>query len=126
MRRAGCVALALFGGTLACAEWVGPSLGRPGLAIVPLVSVPVLGGGTVLVDDLDSLRVVVHLAVQGRTTGVVIDTSVGVDEAGNAALTVPVLVVGSAQTFAVALQGIRPFRASARATVQFSTWGTIR
>ena len=46
---------------------------------------------------LDSLRVVVHLAVQGRTTGVVIDTSVGVDEAGNAALTVPVLVVGSAR-----------------------------
>jgi hypothetical protein len=107
VRRGGCVALALFGGTLACAEWAGPSLGRSGLAIVPVVSVPVLGGGTVLVDDLDSLRVVVHLAVQGRTTGVVIDTSVGVDEAGNAALTVPVLVVGSAQTFAVVLQGIR-------------------
>ena len=107
MRRGGWVALMVLGGALACVEWAGPSLGGPRLAIVPLVSVPVLGAGTVLVDDLDALRVVVRSSSQGRAPGVVADTTVPVDQAGNAGVTVPVLVAGAAQTFLVDLQGIR-------------------
>ena len=100
------VAVVLLGATLACAEWAGPGLGGPGLSIVPLVSVPVLDSGTVLVDDLDALRVVVRSSSQGRVPGVVADTTVPVDGGGNAGVTVPVLV-NVAQTFLVDLQGIR-------------------
>ena len=101
------VAVVLLGGTLACAEWAGAGLGGARLSIAPLVSVPVLGSGTVLVDDLDALRVVVRSSSQGGAPGVVADTTVPVDEGGNAGVTVPVLVTGAAQTFLVALQGIR-------------------
>src|SRR6266516_7745027 len=45
VRRGAWVALALLGGTLACAEWGGRGLGGPRLWIVPLVSVPVLTAG---------------------------------------------------------------------------------
>src|SRR5439155_214302 len=106
VRRARWVGFALLGGALACAEWAGPGLGGPGLSIAPLVSVPVLDSGTVLVDDLDALRVVVRSSSQGRVPGVVADTTVPVDGGGNAGVTVPVLV-NVAQTFLVDLQGIR-------------------
>jgi Bacterial Ig-like domain (group 2) len=90
---------------LGCAEWAGPQLGGggPRFSIVPVVSLPGLGGGTVLVDDLDALRVVVRTAKQIA----VADTTVPVDGAGNATLTVPVLTAGGSQTYQVNLQGIR-------------------
>ncbi|HVH67272.1 MAG TPA: Ig-like domain-containing protein [Gemmatimonadales bacterium] len=73
--------------------------------MVPVLSVVGLGGdgGTVLFDDLDVLRVIVRTSTQAA----VVDTSVPVDQAGDAMLTVPVLAAGSAQTYQVGLQGIR-------------------
>ena len=98
------------GGGVACAEWAGRALGGggggggSGLSVVPVFAVVGLGGGgTVLFDDLDVLRVIVRSSTQAT----VVDTSVPVDEAGNATLTVPVLAAGSAQTYQVSLQGIR-------------------
>ncbi|HEX4628377.1 MAG TPA: Ig-like domain-containing protein [Gemmatimonadales bacterium] len=93
-------------GALACAEWAGPGFGGggSGLSVVPVFSVVGLGGGgTVLFDDLDVLRVIVRTSTQAA----VVDTSVPVDAAGNATLTVPVLAAGSAQTYQVSVQGIR-------------------
>ena len=119
MTRRGWVALTVLGGALGCVEWAGPALGRPGLVIVPLVSPgPGSGGATVLFDDLDRLHVTVTPAVAvigvgqvARATtvpgGAVVDTTVAVDAAGNAALTVRVPVVGAAQTYQVLLEGFR-------------------
>src|SRR5207249_412430 len=93
-------------GMVACAEWAGSELGGPRLSIVPLIAIG-SGTGTVLLDDLDQLHV---LVVPISSTGVgraVIDTTVPVDAAGNATLTVPVVVVGKAQPFEVTLEGIR-------------------
>jgi len=93
-------------GMVACAEWAGSELGGPTLSIVPLIAVGT-GTGTVLLDDLDQLHV---LVVPISSTGVgraVGDTTVPVDVAGNATLTVPVVVVGKAQPFEVTLEGIR-------------------
>lgn len=118
--------VAAVGGLLACTEWAGPRLGGPRLSIVPVFSTNGVtaggaGGGTLLLDDLDQLRVIVlpstplltgqvattAPAAATRTPGAVVDTTVPVDAAGNAELTVPVLVVGAAQAFLVELQGIR-------------------
>src|SRR3989454_6733252 len=93
-------------GMVACAEWAGSELGGPTLSIVPLIAIGT-GTGTVLLDDLDQLHV---LVVPISSTGVgraVGDTTVPVDAAGNATLTVPVVVVGRAQPFQVTLEGIR-------------------
>ena len=93
-------------GMVACAEWAGSELGGPTLSIVPLIAIGT-GTGTVLLDDLDQLHV---LVVPISSTGVgraVGDTTVPVDAAGNATLTVPVVVVGKAQPFEVTLEGIR-------------------
>ena len=99
---------ALASGMVACAEWAGSELGGPRLSIVPLIGI---GSGTVLLDDLDQLHVVVvpisSVAVPARLPGAVVDTTVPVDAAGDATLTVPVLVIGKAQPFQVTLQGIR-------------------
>src|SRR6266853_1763855 len=89
----------------ACAEWAGSELGGPRLSIVPLIG---LGPGTVLLDDLDQLHVVVvPISSAGVPLGAVVDTTVPVDAAGGATLTVPVVVIGRAQPFQVTLQGIR-------------------
>ena len=100
--------LAVTGGMVACAEWAGSALGGPRLSIVPLIGI---GPGTVLLDDLDRLRVVVvPISSAGGVPplpGAVVDTTVPVDAAGNATLTVPVVVIGKAQPFEVSLQGIR-------------------
>src|SRR5438046_5635735 len=93
--------LVVSSGTVACAEWAGSELGGPKLSIVPLIGI---GSGTVLLDDLDQLHVVV---VPISSAGAVVDTTVPVDAAGNATLTVPVVVIGRAQPFEVSLQGIR-------------------
>ena len=93
-------------GMVACAEWAGSELGGPTLSIVPLIAIGT-GTGTVLLDDLDQLHVLVvpiSSAGVGRAVG---DTTVPVDAAGNATLTVPVVVVGKAQPFEVTLEGIR-------------------
>src|SRR5207249_2919766 len=85
--RRGWLALATLGTLLACAEWAGPELagGGPRLALVPVFSVT---AGTVLFNDLDRLRVVV--TGSGARAGVVVaDTTVPVDTAGDATLTVP-------------------------------------
>jgi hypothetical protein len=95
------LALAVTGGIVACAEWAGSELGGPHLSIVPLIGI---GSGTVLLDDLDQLHVVV---VPISSAGAVVDTTVPVDAAGNATLTVPVVVIGRAQPFEVSLRGIR-------------------
>jgi len=99
---------ALASGMVACAEWAGSELGGPRLSIVPLIGI---GSGTVLLDDLDQLHVVVvpisSVGVPARLPGAVVDTTVPVDAAGDATLTVPVLVIGKAQPFQVTLQGIR-------------------
>src|SRR5207249_11580576 len=50
------LALAILGGGVACTEWAGSELGGPKLSIVPLIGI---GSGTVLLDDLDRLHVVV-------------------------------------------------------------------
>lgn len=116
MTRRQLLVLACAGGALACAEWAGPALGGPRLSIVPVFSAgAAAGGGTVLVNDLDRLHVIVlpssPLAAPGRaatrTPGAVVDTTVAVDASGNATITVPVLVAGSAETFLVQLEGIR-------------------
>lgn len=99
--------VAAAGGLLACAEWAGPALGGPRLSIVPVFGIVGLGGGVVLLDDLDVLRVVVRSSSQTRAPVVVADTTVPVDEAGNATVTVPVVVVGSAETYLIDVQGIR-------------------
>ncbi len=66
------------------------------------------GAGTVLLNDLDQLRVVVTGSGGARAGVVVADTTVPVDAAGNATLTVPVLLLGgTAQLYNVQLQGIR-------------------
>jgi hypothetical protein len=108
--------LGVTSGMVACAEWAGFELGGPRLSIVPLISI---GSGTVLLDDLDQLHVVVvpissvgvPLGGPGRAAtplpGAVIDTTVAVDAAGDATLTVPVVVIGRAQPFQVTVQGIR-------------------
>lgn len=108
--------LALTGGMVACAEWAGSELGGPRLSIAPLIAI---GSGTVLLDDLDQLHVVVvpissvgvPVGAPGRAAtrvpGAVVDTTVPVDAAGDATLTVPIVVIGRAQPFQVTLQGIR-------------------
>ncbi|HEU5259929.1 MAG TPA: hypothetical protein VFU41_00750 [Gemmatimonadales bacterium] len=106
MNRPRAVLLAL-GAAVACAEWAGPALGRPGLAIVPVFATaqPQVPGAGVLVSDLDRLRVIVRKL---PAASVVADTAVAVDADGNAVLTVPVLVLGGTPTsFEVALEGIR-------------------
>ncbi len=96
---------ALTSGMVACAEWAGSELGGPRLSIVPLIGI---GSGTVLVDDLDKLHVVVApISSVGVPLGAVVDTTVPVDAGGDATLTVPVVVIGRAQPFQVTLQGIR-------------------
>ncbi len=116
MTRRGWLVLACAGGALACAEWAGPALGGPRLSIVPVFSTSATaGGGTLLLDDLDRLRVIVLPSSLGlapgqaatRAPGAVVDTIVPVDAAGNATITIPLLVVGSAQTYLVQLEGIR-------------------
>ena len=85
----------------ACAEWAGPRLGGASLSIVPVLAAT----GETLVNDLDRLRVIVR---QLPARALVADTSVGVDAAGNARVTVPILVVGIVPTsFEVSLEGIR-------------------
>ena len=110
------LALAVSGGLVACAEWAGSELRGPQLSIVPLIAI---GSGTVLLDDLDQLHVVVvPISSAGilvgappraatRLPGAVVDTTIPVDAAGNATLSVPVMVIGRAQPFQVMLQGIR-------------------
>src|SRR3989441_220259 len=89
---------------IACAEWAGSELRGPQLSIVPLIAV---GSGTVLLDDLDQLHVVVVPISSAGVPGAVADTTVPVDAAGNATLTVPIVVIGRAQPFEVTLRGIR-------------------
>ena len=110
--------LAVSGGMVACAEWAGSELRGPQLSIVPLIAI---GSGTLLVDDLDQLHVVVvPISSAGvpigaprggraatRLPGAVVDTTVPVDAAGDATLTVSVVVIGRAQPFQVTLEGIR-------------------
>lgn len=98
------LALAVAGGTVACAEWAGSELGGPRLSIVPLIGI---GSGTVLLDDLDQLHVVIVPISSTGVPGAVVDTTVPVDAAGNATLTVPIVVIGRAQPFQVTLEGIR-------------------
>ena len=94
-----------FGAMLACAEWAGPELGRPQFSVVPVFGA---GAGTVLLNDLDQLRVVVTGSGGARAGVVVADTTVAVDATGNAVLTVPVLLLGgTTQLYDVQLQGIR-------------------
>lgn len=108
MRRRAWLLLGTAGAVLACPDWRGgPGLGGPGLSIVPVFTVVALGSGTLLLDDLDVVRVVVRSSSQTRAPVVVADTIVAVDEAGNAMLTVPVVVVGSAETYQIDVQGIR-------------------
>src|SRR2546425_8338576 len=90
---------------VACAEWAGSELGRPRLSIVPLIGI---GSGTVLLDDLDQLHVVVvPISSVGVPLGAVVDTTVPVDAAGDATLTVPVVVIGRGQPVQGTLHGIR-------------------
>src|ERR1700704_2625486 len=94
--------LAVTSGVLACAEWAGSELGGPRLSIAPLIAI---GSGTVLLDDLDHLHVVVvpisSVGAATRVLGAVVDTTVPVDAAGDATLTVPIVVIGRAQPFQV-------------------------
>jgi len=96
--------LALSGGMIACAEWAGSELRGPQLSIVPLIAI---GSGTILLDDLDQLHVVVVPISSVGVPGAAVDTTVPVDAAGNATLGVPVVIIGRSQPFEVALQGIR-------------------
>jgi trimeric autotransporter adhesin len=96
--------LAVTCALVACAEWVGSELGGPRLSISPLLGI---GSGTVLLDDLDRLHVVVVPISSVGVPGAVVDTTVPVDAAGNATLRVPVMVIGRAQALEVTLQGIR-------------------
>jgi len=106
--------LAVSGGMIACAEWAGSELRGPQLSIVPLIAV---GSGTVLLDDLDQLHVVVVPISSAGVPGAVADTTVPVDAAGNATLTVPIVVIGRSQPFEVTL------RVSARAMASCCTRG---
>jgi hypothetical protein len=103
--------IAAAAGVLACAEWGGgPALGGTRLSIVPVFSTSPGGSGgaaTVLLDDLDRLRVIVSPSAPGLTAGAVVDTTVPVDAAGNATLSVRVVVTGALQTYVVQLEGIR-------------------
>jgi len=113
--------LLALGSAVACADWAGPRLRRPSLAIVPVFpgSQATVPAGDVLLSDLDRLRVIVRELPAGR---VVADTSVGVDAAGNAQVTVPVHVVGTAATlFEVSLEGIR----TSDGTVLYSGTDTV-
>src|SRR5256886_12978899 len=101
------LALVVAGGVFGCAEWAGPGPGGPRLSIVPVFGIVGLGGGIVLLDDLDVLRVVARSSSPTRAPVVVADTTVPVDEAGNATITVAVVVVGSANTYLIDVQGIR-------------------
>ena len=103
MSRQAVLALAAVGSLLACAEWAGPELGGPRLSLVPILG---SGGGTVLLNDLDRLHVLV-ISPAARAGIVVADTTVPVDSAGNARVTLPILLIGSAQTYTVQLEGIR-------------------
>src|SRR2546422_865284 len=117
--RRGWLALATLETLLACAEWAGPELagGGPRLAVVPVFSA---SAGTVLFNDLDRLRVVV--TGSGARAGVVLaDTTVPVDTAGDATLTVPILLFGTTETYTVQLQGIR----SADGAVLYSGSDTV-
>src|SRR2546422_9748297 len=97
--------LAVTSGMVACAEWAGSALGGPRLSIVPLIGI---GSGTVLLDDLDQLHVVVvPISSVGVLPGAVVDTTVPVDAAGNATPTVPVVGIGRAQPVQVTVEGIR-------------------
>src|SRR3989441_9882419 len=97
--------LAAASGMVACAEWAGSALGGLRLSIVPLLGI---GSGTVLLDDLDQLHVVVMpISSVAALPGAVVDTTVPVDAAGDATLTVPIVVIGRAQPFQVTLEGIR-------------------
>jgi len=110
--------LVVSSGMVACADWAGSQLGGPRLSIVPLISV---GSGTVLLDDLDQLHVIVvpissvgvPIGAPGggraatRLPGAVVDTTVPVDAAGDAMLTVRVVVIGRAQPFQVTVEGVR-------------------
>jgi len=96
--------LAVTSGMVACAEWAGSELGGPKLSIVPLISI---GSGTLLLDDLDRLHVVVVPISSVGVPGAVVDTTVPVDAAGDATLTVPIVVIGRAQPFQVTVEGIR-------------------
>ena len=107
MRRRAWLLLATAGAVLACPEWAGPGLGGPRLSIVPVFTVVSVGSGFLLLDDLDVVRVVVRSSSQTRAPVVVADTTVAVDAAGNATLTVPVVVVASAETYQIDVQGIR-------------------
>src|SRR2546430_15671831 len=73
--------LAVASGMVACAEWAGSELGGPTLSIVPLIGI---GSGTVLLDDLDQLHVVVIPISSAGVPGAVADTTAPVDAAGNA------------------------------------------
>src|SRR5207247_96465 len=96
--------LAVSGGMVACAEWAGSELRGPQLSIVPLIAI---GSGTLLLDDLDQLHVVVVPISSAGVPGAVADTTVPVAAAGNATLSVPIVVIGRSQPFEVTLQGIR-------------------
>src|SRR2546425_12649589 len=96
--------LAVASGMVACAEWAGSELGGPTLSIVPLIGI---GSGTVLLDDLDQLHVVVIPISSAGVPGAVADTTAPVDAAGNATLTVPIVGMGGAQPVEGTLQGIR-------------------
>jgi Tol biopolymer transport system component len=117
MRRAW-LALGALGGVLACAEWAGPRLGGPRLSIVPVFSV---SSATVLVNDLDRLRIVLQSTAASRGAPPAVDTTVAVDTAGDAKVTLPVLLTGAAQTYTVQLQGIR----SADAAVLYTGFDTV-
>jgi len=111
------LALAGLGAALACAEWAGPELGGPRLSIAPVFPG---SAATVLLRDLDQLHVLV-IGSGARAGVVVADTVVAVDSAGDASLTVPILLVGTVQTYTVQLQGIR----SSDGTVLYTGFDTV-
>ncbi len=115
------VLLLALGSAVACADWAGPRLGRPSLAIVPMFpgSQATVPAGDVLLGDLDRLRVIVTELPARR---LVADTSVGVDAAGNAQVTVPVHISGGSETlFEVSVEGIR----TSDGTVLYSGTDTV-
>src|SRR5207244_1584983 len=73
--------LAVSGGIIACAEWAGSELRGPQLSIVPLIAV---GSGTVLLDDLDQLHVVVVPISSVAVPRGIADPTVRVSPAGHA------------------------------------------
>src|SRR5256886_15370438 len=74
--------LAVSGGMVACAEWAGSELRGPQLSIVPLIAI---GSGTILLDDLDQLPVVVVPISSVGGPGAARGTTVPVDAAGHRA-----------------------------------------